>query len=147
MFRFVIWLYKPLYPLSSPANQPPCGSNFAGPLSLQYDFMDWIVGKALVKRFNPYLYISSEDWVTKGRVFWCQTSEKLSQTLGGHFLSHSTPQSSTQSSMQSSKLHIEENAFHILLPSGYSVLVVKRKDQMDMVIQHLRAEFGPGYFV
>ena len=55
--------------------------------------------------------------------------------------------SSILNAMKDSKLHIEENAFHILLPSGYSVLVVKCKDQMDMVIQHLRAEFGPGCFV
>ena len=51
------------------------------------------------------------------------------------------------SATKHSALHIEKNVFLILSLSGYSVSVIKRKEQMDMVFEHLRTEFGPGCYV
>lgn len=49
--------------------------------------------------------------------------------------------------MKHPKLHIEKNVFLILLLSGYSAAAIKGKEQMDMVYEHLRTEFGSRYCV
>lgn len=81
------------------------------------------------------------------RYFDAKTSAKIVTNSWWSFSLplHSWP--SILSAMNYSKLHIEKNVFLIQLLSGYSVSVIKCKDQMDMVFEHLRTEFGPGCFV